>query len=444
MYFAQLLVKFTLIPAFLPAVLCCISVCLFYRNIINMKELGKFFFISYIINIVLLTGSYLIILPILTAISIVKLRDDKDKNKIKILMAIYSTCVISILTNIFVLLVSHEKVEEYNVNLSKYQIMSCIISLIIIFLVWGITRVIGKKMKVKQNKSLEKVRLRMIVSISIPIAIVIFLIFFLTYRSKLQDFAMSNFVPQMLPLISIILIISIIYNYDKTVESSVELKREVEEKKQIEEYSHVIEGMYSDTRRFKHDYMNMLSPLKGYIDSNDMDGLKEFFYGNVIDMDKDIQWNNTNIDKLKYINITGLKAILSTKLIKAVSMNVDIKVEILEDINGVSMNIMDLCRIIGILFDNAIEASTECEYPKLSICIVNKDGYVLIAIQNNFFGEKPAIYKIYKEGFSTKGKGRGLGLYTVKHIIDTKYDNAFLNTSIENNMFIQELWIKNK
>lgn len=30
------------------------------------------------------------------------------------------------------------------------------------------------------------------------------------------------------------------------------------------------------------------------------------------------------------------------------------------------------------------------------------------------FGDKPLIHKIYKEGFSTKGKGRGLGLYTVK------------------------------
>ncbi|NFA21838.1 histidine kinase, partial [Clostridium botulinum] len=34
------------------------------------------------------------------------------------------------------------------------------------------------------------------------------------------------------------------------------------------------------------------------------------------------------------------------------------------------------------------------------------------------------------------------GLYTVKNIIDIKYENVFLNTSIEGNVFIQEIWIK--
>lgn len=47
-------------------------------------------------------------------------------------------------------------------------------------------------------------------------------------------------------------------------------------KNQIEGYSHIIEDMYSETRRFKHDYINMLSPLKEYIDNEDIEGLSEF------------------------------------------------------------------------------------------------------------------------------------------------------------------------
>jgi two-component system sensor histidine kinase AgrC len=159
-------------------------------------------------------------------------------------------------------------------------------------------------------------------------------------------------------------------------------------------------------------------------------------------MDKNIKWNNTNIDKLKYIKIPGLKGLLSSKIIKASAMNMDIKVEMVEDIDEISMNIMDLCRIMGILMDNAIEAASACEYPKVSICIISKNNYILIAVRNNFFGDKPLIHKIYEKGFSTKGNGRGLGLSTVKDMIDTKYDNVLLNTSIEGNMFIQELWIK--
>ena len=187
----------------------------------------------------------------------------------------------------------------------------------------------------------------------------------------------------------------------------------------------------------------MLTPLKEYIDNEDVKGLKKFFYDNVMHMDENINWNNSNIDKLKYIKNSALKAVLSAKLIKALSMNVEIKVEIVEDISKVSMNIMDLCRIVGILMDNAIEAAVECDTPKLYFCILNKKDYVIAALHNNFYGEKPVIHKIYKEGFSTKGSGRGLGLYIVKNMLDTKYDNVFINTSIKGDMFIQELWIKN-
>jgi len=106
------------------------------------------------------------------------------------------------------------------------------------------------------------------------------------------------------------------------------------------------------------------------------------------------------------------------------------------------MNVMDLCRITGIIMDNAIEASEQCEKPKIFLCIVNKKDYVVMVIQNNYFGDRPVIHKIYKEGFSTKGRDRGLGLSNVKRIVDS-YENAFINTAVEGNMFTQELWIKN-
>lgn len=305
---------------------------------------------------------------------------------------------------------------------------------------------IGSKKKKNEELSSAEIRFRMILIISTLLTVMIASIYIFTCTSIVNnqkiDFIMGNFVPEALPLISIIFTSIIVYYYDKNVEYRVKLRREIEEKNEIEEYSHIIEDMYSETRRFKHDYINMLSPLKEYIDNEDIEGLSEFFYNNVIDMDKNIKWSNSNIDKLKYIKFSGLKAILSTKLIKASSMNIDINVHIVEDIDYIHMNIMDLCRIIGILMDNAIEASGECEAPKICIVVANKNDYVVIALHNNFFGDKPLIHKIYKEGFSTKGRGRGLGLYTVKNIIDIKYENVFLNTSIEGNVFIQEIWIK--
>ncbi|MBI6874475.1 GHKL domain-containing protein [Clostridium aciditolerans] len=423
------------------SILCCSSIYILYKNIVKIGDMRKYFFISFLTGIVLSTGSYLIILPLLSIITIVQL--NADENKIKILITIY---VIYFANTIYTFIYTFygEKLQNipFRAILIQFMIMSCVIIMVSL-----IINKISSMKRVQRESSSSQIRLKMILIISIPLTVIIYGIFLLTYPSPIgkekMDFIMGNFIPEALPLISIILTSIIVYNYDKSVEYRVRLKREIEEKHEIEEYSRIVENMYAETRKFKHDYINMLLPLKEYIDNNDNEALREFFYSNVIDIDKDIKWSDSNIDKLKYVKILGLKALLSTKLIKAASMNIDIKVDIVEDIQYISMNIMDLCRIIGILMDNAIEAAELCEHPKICICVVNKNGYIIIALQNNFSGEKPVIYKIYKEGFSTKGSGRGLGLYTVKSIIDKKYDNVFLNTSIEESMFIQELWIKN-
>nr|WP_242651542.1 GHKL domain-containing protein [Clostridium botulinum] len=424
------------------SILCFISIYILYKNIISISDIKKYFIISFVAGMVLSTGSYTLILPILSVITIVQLKNNENEDKIKILITIYS---VYFANTIYIFIYTFSGARLYNIPL-KYTLVQFIIMLFIIVTLCLIIKRIGSKKKKNEELSSAEIRFRMILIISTLLTVMIASIYIFTCTSIVNnqkiDFIMGNFVPEALPLISIIFTSIIVYYYDKSVEYRVKLRREIEEKNEIEEYSHIIEDMYSETRRFKHDYINMLSPLKEYIDNEDIEGLSEFFYNNVIDMDKNIKWSNSNIDKLKYIKVSGLKAILSTKLIKASSMNIDINVHIVEDIDYIHMNIMDLCRIIGILMDNAIEASGECEAPKICIVVANKNDYVVIALHNNFFGDKPLIHKIYKEGFSTKGRGRGLGLYTVKNIIDIKYENVFLNTSIEGNVFIQEIWIK--
>jgi two-component system sensor histidine kinase AgrC len=399
----------------------------------------KWFLTSFLTGLVLSTGSYAIILPILSVITIAQLLHNDDENTIKSLIIIY---IVYLSNAVYTFIYTFSGATLNNISL-KSTLIQFSIMLSITIIVCLIIILINSKQRVHKEISPSGIRLRMILIISIPLSLLISAIFKLMNinRDKI-DFILVNFVPQALPLICILLIVMIVYYYDKNVNYEIKFKREAEEKKEIEEYSHIIEDMYGETRKFKHDYMNMLTPLKEYIDSSNITELRSFFYNNILDMDKNIKWNNTNIDKLKYIKIPGLKGLLSSKIIKASAMNMDIKVEMVEDIDEISMNIMDLCRIMGILMDNAIEAASACEYPKVSICIISKNNYILIAVRNNFFGDKPLIHKIYEKGFSTKGNGRGLGLSTVKDMIDTKYDNVLLNTSIEGNMFIQELWIK--
>lgn len=431
-----------LFPSLQISLLCCIPIYILFKDKVNLNIIKKYFIISFVIGAVLQTGSYTLILPIFTIIIILLLKNSKDmKTTIEMLITIFAVYFIDIMYKGIL------KLDVYSnpVISSKNYIIEFLIILSFALLIYAIKKHIPHKFWNFKKASPKQIRYRMILSISIPIALSIFFIYPLADLTNYSGiyFIIQCYLPLGIPLISIILILIIIYSYDKNLKIEVDLKREIEEKYRIEEYAHMVEEMYTETRKFKHDYINMLIPLKEYIDTSNVKELKDFFYDNVLNMDKNIKWNNSSIDKLKYIKILPLKALLSTKLIKAVSLGINIKVEIVEYIYQISMNTMDLCRILGILLDNAIEASKMCNLPKLYFCICIKKDYVVIAVQNNFDSVKPVIHKIYKKGFSTKGDGRGLGLYILKDIIDTKYDNVFINTSIEDNMFIQELWIKN-
>lgn len=444
-YFINNLLIYEIVPSILISVICYMSIYILYKNKITIKEMRKYFLISFMVGIVIFIGSYSIILPILSIITIIQLKNNEDKIRIKILIMIYSIYFINTIYGIVYTFLGQ---KIFKMSFKYFLIEFVILFIIIVFICLIINnRSLKRKAHIKISQS--QIRLRMILAASIPVTFIM-LIIYLTIdikrisRDKI-DFLLGNFVPAALPLISIILVSIIIYYYDRSVEYRVKLKREAEEKCEIEEYTHIIENMYGETRKFKHDYINMISSLKEYIDNREIENLKKFFYDNIVDMDRNIRWNNSNIDKLKYIkDMPALKGLISTKLINALSMNIDIEVDMIENINDISMNIMDLCRILGILMDNCIEAAEECIHSKIWICMVNKNDHVVIVLKNNFLGKKPAIYDIYNKGFSTKGQDRGLGLYNVRCIIDSKYENVFLNTSIEDKIFIQELWIKDE
>ena len=82
-----------------------------------------------------------------------------------------------------------------------------------------------------------------------------------------------------------------------------------------------------------------------------------------------------------------------------------------------------LVTVIGNLLDNAFDAMNEnADYraPKeLLFGIYSRPGAVLITVDDTGCGiDKQDIDRIFENGYSTKGDGRGTGLYQVKSIVD--------------------------
>lgn len=207
----------------------------------------------------------------------------------------------------------------------------------------------------------------------------------------------------------------------------------------LQEYTSSLEKLYTDMRVFRHDYINIISSLIGYIENKDIDGLEKHFNEHIMPLSKGIESNNFKIGILKNVKIAEIKGILSSKLIRAQELGIDTFIEIVELIEKINMDIIDLSRGVGILLDNAVEAAVECDKPSIKVAIINKENSVLIVIINSMKEEIP-IYKIYQKGFSTKGENRGLGLYNLKEIT-SNYTKVSLDTLIENGEFKQFLQI---
>lgn len=210
----------------------------------------------------------------------------------------------------------------------------------------------------------------------------------------------------------------------------------------LKEYTNSLEELYMDMRRFRHDYINILSTMNWYIKENDMESLADFFSKNIQPLDKQIKINNSKLGMLKNIRITEVKGIIASKLIRAQELGIDVDIEVLEEITNINIDIIDLIRSIGILLDNSIEAAIDSDEKHVGIAIIKKENSVVLIVDNTFKGEVKSISKLFKEGYSTKGDNRGLGLSNLKEIINNR-KNILLDTFIENGKFVQVITVKN-
>ena len=103
------------------------------------------------------------------------------------------------------------------------------------------------------------------------------------------------------------------------------------------------------------------------------------------------------------------------------------------------MGIIDLIRIVGILFDNAIQAAEATESGKVT-CTLKQGDIFKIEIRNNYIGNIDDTSKFFEKGYTTKESGSGIGLYNFRNIIHN-YDNAIYSVTLDNNEFIIRITI---
>ena len=212
-----------------------------------------------------------------------------------------------------------------------------------------------------------------------------------------------------------------------------------QELESAEAYNKSLSILHDNVRGFKHDFDNIVATIGGYVKTEDMDGLKKYYY----QLEEDCQKVN-NIATLNpnIINNPGIFNLLSSKYHEADSKNIKINLDFFLDLNTLNMKIYEFSRILGILIDNAIEEADNSKEKLINIKFRNEQSKnrQVIIVENTYSNKDVNIDEIFNKGFSGKENHSGLGLWEVKQILK-KNKNLNLYTTKDEKLFKQQLEI---
>lgn len=230
------------------------------------------------------------------------------------------------------------------------------------------------------------------------------------------------------------------------------VKQQIDNNKITEKYDSLIEFMNSyeekidELRIQSHENKNQLLNIKSKIIDKDKNKNIIEYIDSILN--EKVQLDKGKYSKLKYLPSNGFKGMFYYKISKAEELGIKISINISAEIKKSvlhNMNAEDykqLCRIIGVYLDNAIEASAISNEKLLGIEIYLNNNDVEIIISNSYLGEVD-INNVYEKGYSTKGKSHGYGLSLVKNILENS-DIFSSETTTCNGIYIQKLNIKGK
>ena len=141
-----------------------------------------------------------------------------------------------------------------------------------------------------------------------------------------------------------------------------------------------------------------------------------------------------------------ISSIVYSKMLTMKENDVDVDLIISRDIKDLYLSdipdelAVEVCKIIGVYLDNALEEVSKYEEKIINIEFYAEKKTLCIAISNNFEGEID-FEKMDNPGYTTKENGHGYGLSLAREIIESN-DKLSSEREIKDNIFKQILKIK--
>ncbi len=230
-----------------------------------------------------------------------------------------------------------------------------------------------------------------------------------------------------------------IYIFSNNQKLAFATREKVIEQRAMQLYIDEISKQNEEINQFRHDYLNILSSLESYLEEGDLQALTVYYQQTIQPTRTLFLANASKLSALQKIDHPAIRGIFMTKLLlaqeKGISVHLEMTGKIIFPKHVFDLN---LIRILGILLDNAIEEVDALGKGELAVAFFQEKDALVILIQNTVRNPVEPLYQLKKQGFSTKGKGRGHGLSTVDELMSQTSD-LLLETTISQHLFVQKL-----
>jgi len=183
-----------------------------------------------------------------------------------------------------------------------------------------------------------------------------------------------------------------------------------EESDMLEEALAQLEDLNVTLRKQRHDFMNHLQVVFGLIELEQKDEARAYverIYG-------DIQ----RVGRSMKTALPAVNALLAAKMTDCEQRKVAAQFDISSDWEGMPVPAWEICRVLGNLIDNALDALDGVEQPQLKVSMRESVLSYLFTVEDNGAGmPKNVLERVFQAGFTTKRTGHGMGLAIVQDIL---------------------------